>query len=1430
VALINGIIPSLINGVSQQPPTLRLPSQCELQENAYSSAADGVGKRAPTEHIARILNESTDWPKVHWIDRDENEQYAVVVEGSRPRVYDLKTGFRYKVVSTLYEYNYLRCNQPSHDLVALTVADTTFFLNKTKNVAMMPETTPNRLYEALVWIRQGSYAQTYTVKVNGKTFTHVTSDDDGDDIRTNVIADKLARMIRSGLSDANFRVRHRAEDSTIWIYHPEGDEFTIEVSDSNANQMVGLVTKTAQRFDDLPSIAPNDFRVKITGDVESDADDYWVQFATDGGVEFGPGVWRETAAEGIPFMLDPTTMPHLLVREQDDAAGNETGVPFGVYFRFKKATWEHREVGDERTNPDPSFVGSSINDIFLHRNRLGLLTKDHVVFSRAGDFFNFWRGTSQTILDDDPIDVSSAHPNVIALRHAVPFNEELLLFGEQSQLVLRAGDTLTPKTVGIFASTEYMADPACEPVATENLVFFPYRVHGFAGVREMFADNNGRKDARNITSHIPRYIPGSLFSMTASTTEATLIGLSDEDRRAMYVYRWLWNGEEKLQSSWSRWRIGSNATILGVRFIGSTLYLVVRRSCGQYLEKMVLDRRADDDANYVTHLDRRITEDQTKVSYNALTNRTTFTLPYKPDDTPVVVTRADTSDWAWKPGVLHEVERVVDCGEPPPPPVLPDPDPVISIIAIIPDAYEETESPGRFALIREGGDFSQPLNVQVAFSGTAVRDTDYTTSIPANVVTITANMRAATFDVIPIDDALEEGDETVTCMIVASPGYRVAFPGSAVVTIHESESTPEPECPPDETTAYIAHFSGVELLPTCFSGVNRNVGVGSYASVYGDVEMPSDYPVPFDPILGNGEREDTNIMWLSLPGSCDGSVGGGSFDAGFRVAIQRVGSEYRLVAFIHVHPNTYYFFDGTSDCIIGPYENTVVLDPDALGYVGLAQGGTAYLTPNAGTPTNLSGSLQDGVNVSLTWTVQPDAYLVILRIATGNGGYETIAQVGPDDKPFLVTGLNPGTTYHFQAIAMTPAGTLQPSNVVTLVTHGMEPPPIPIPPDQPPSPAPPPPPVNIDGVAVFNTGQDVQASVDMGIDTRWTINDQPAKLYHPHYTSDYALMPQDSPATWIGLPQCYNADPAGGNYDFKTTVRFGQDVNPSDFNLDGFYSCDDTLVNVYVNGAAAGIVNNASGLRTSLHTFSLPGSMFRRGLNEVTFRINNLSGPTALMVVWELSADAEVQYVGSNQVVFPVQGGYVRTPEPEAIELVRVEMEGMPVVERDRDELTAVLADKPRAAAKQDCDCDHKIVVEGDFRGRKVYIGNLYEMRYRLSQPQIRRPTDFGGIAALTGGSLLLRTIKVNHSATGYYRLEITPRYRDTVKAPFTARTVSVPVTRIGYVPLDTGQHRSMVRARNDEVDIDLVNDSFLPCWLVSADWEGTYHSRSRPI
>ena len=73
MALINSDVPNLLNGISQQPATLRLTSQGETQINGFSSIVQGLIKRLGSQHIGKLDSTAlgaTD--AVYWIDRDKD--------------------------------------------------------------------------------------------------------------------------------------------------------------------------------------------------------------------------------------------------------------------------------------------------------------------------------------------------------------------------------------------------------------------------------------------------------------------------------------------------------------------------------------------------------------------------------------------------------------------------------------------------------------------------------------------------------------------------------------------------------------------------------------------------------------------------------------------------------------------------------------------------------------------------------------------------------------------------------------------------------------------------------------------------------------------------------------------------------------------------------------------------------------------------------------------------------------------------------------------------------------------------------------------------------------------------------------------------------------------------------------------------------------
>ncbi|CUA91006.1 hypothetical protein Ga0061061_11746 [Chelatococcus sambhunathii] len=637
MAVISGSVPNLINGVSQQPFALRLASQAEAQVNGYSSVVEGLTKRPPTKHVARIMGALPAASFVHIINRDVTERYVVVAVDGDLKVFDLAGNE--KVVNFPAGKGYLssaRCN-----FSAVTVADYTFFLNRDMAVAMTEEIKPARGNEAILYFRQGTYAATYTVTIDAlDPFTFTTSTTDPAEIQTNAIATRMA-----GLINANEDFQADVYSSTLHVRRKDGGPFEIKSGDSIGDTAIVCVTKQTQSYVDLPGRAVHGYQCEITGAPGNVFDNYWLEYDASG-TGGNDGVWREIAAPGRKIAFDGGTMPHTLVRNGDGT------------FTFAPAEWAKCGAGSDATTPKPSFVGKTINDIFFYRNRLGFIADEAVIFSRSSAHFNFWRETATQVLDTDPIDVATSHVKVSILRHAVPFNESLLLFSDQTQFMLGASEALTPGTVSLDQVTEFETSPLAKPVGAGSFVYFCTLKGDFTGVREYYLDGVSKtNNANDVTNHVPRYVAAGVFKLAASTNEDILIALSSEKRDTIFVYKFYYSGQEKVQSSWSVWTLDAGCEILNAEFIENTLWLVIKRSDGVYLERMDIEAgKADAGLPYVVHLDRRLTETQVQ-SLHFDGSTTSFDLPYTESEDGSIVLVSRPGDATYRPGVVVPFQR-----------------------------------------------------------------------------------------------------------------------------------------------------------------------------------------------------------------------------------------------------------------------------------------------------------------------------------------------------------------------------------------------------------------------------------------------------------------------------------------------------------------------------------------------------------------------------------------------------------------------------------------------------------------------------------------------------------------------------------------------------------------------------------------------------
>ena len=608
MAAISQTIRNLVAGVSQQPAILRHPEQLEEQVNGFSTEANGLQKRPPSLHIARLLEAPNGIkPMVHYIDRDDNEKYIVVFNGRTCNVYD-RAGAQ--LSTNVESADYIMTDTPRRDLKCVSIADYTFIVNINKVPVMTADLSADYFSTqgVLVNIKGGQYGRTYKVIINGAEKASFETPDGSDpshskQIDTNYIANKLATQLTAN--------GYTVETQEGWIHIKNTGITSLETKDGYNNQSMFGIMSSTQKFTNLPATGPENYVVHIIGEKRSKADDYYVRY------DKTEGVWKETVKPNILYKFDASTMPHILVR-------NANGT-----FSLREAAWGGRTCGDDDSNPIPSFIDENIRDVFFFRNRLGIIAGENVILSSSSDFFQFFMKSAVEILDTDPIDIAVSDNKVSILYQAIPFGEDLLLFSEETQFALRADGVLSPQNAKIDTLTNFNNNKWVKPVGAGRCVYFISERSLYSSVKEYATafDNTDKKDAQDISSHIPNYLPNGVHKILASTIDNILLFLTEGDPQKIYVYKYLFLNGQKQQSAWSVWDMGAN--IMGAGFFGSDLYVVTQREGFYYLEKLTFAYNTKDFSQepYRIYLDRKVlTPAIPESAYNSTDNTTTINI------------------------------------------------------------------------------------------------------------------------------------------------------------------------------------------------------------------------------------------------------------------------------------------------------------------------------------------------------------------------------------------------------------------------------------------------------------------------------------------------------------------------------------------------------------------------------------------------------------------------------------------------------------------------------------------------------------------------------------------------------------------------------------------------------------------------------------
>ena len=668
---------SMVQGVSQQPDHLRITGQSSEQINGWSSPVEGLTKRNPARFQAKVFDSPLTNFYLEMFQISKSEIYSILIsdttDGSTMKElrvlrngrtilpYVHGTGFMQVGPSpetTLIDSSCYLWSEPEtaegepqlfENYVLINSGPLGLITNRTKPTAIKPDKTAARKNEGLIFIQAITYDISYVVTLDGTKLDPVTTPaatDDDNSLSTVSVAEQLTTKINavSGFTATQ-------SDYVVVVTKDDGTDFTLAIDDSRSNTLARAFTDRVSTIGELPSRASNGYLVNVDSDPSTQLDDRWLKFTTFDGSAIGDGNWSETVAPDVTYRLDENTMPFVIRREAEDEIyiGPADGFEDtrGSGYTFPK--WGDRTAGNEETVPDPDFIGSPIRDHTFFRSRYAIAAGEILGFSEVDDPFNFFADSAAALTDSDAFFLRCSSEVSSRLEWLLPIDESLLAWSTTSQFQARSvdGDALTPSTSLVVRLSNIEMDPHVRPKLAAAKVLFATNEFGYTHFREFefFNSRNQRLGlnlggSNDITQYLPKYIKGMVSHWDVSESVDYAIARTPDDPSKPYIYKYKWgstgSGLQKLQASWSQWHLGGD--VQWCKFMANQLWLLVSYADRTDFLVVLADELEDEAEGLQLHLDRLLlypecnqdfnTTNTVTASYDADTNRTTFTLPY----------------------------------------------------------------------------------------------------------------------------------------------------------------------------------------------------------------------------------------------------------------------------------------------------------------------------------------------------------------------------------------------------------------------------------------------------------------------------------------------------------------------------------------------------------------------------------------------------------------------------------------------------------------------------------------------------------------------------------------------------------------------------------------------------------------------------------
>ena len=401
------------------------------------------------------------------------------------------------------------------------------------------------------------------------------------------------------------------------IYLSSSNSFNCEIVEDDLMRSMGTSVNDVTL---LPKQCRHGYIVKIANARISEEDDYYLRFEGLNGQD-GTGSWTECAKPAIAKSL--TNMPLVIQRTALANGGTNSEI---ATFTIKQFTYADREVGDDNSNPFPTFKDKRINKVLFFRNRLAFLAGENVILSRPGTLGtpDFFSETALTVSANDPIDISCSSTFPSELFDGIDINSGLVVFSTNQQFLLSSDDTvLNPDTAKLRSLSTFNYNKDIPPVSLGTTIAYIDNSGKFSRFNEMAnIAREGEPNVVNQSQVVPTLLPKNIDLFTNSR-ENNLVIMGKTDSDTVQGFRYLNVGDKRQQSAWFKWKF--NNPLLYHFIINDEYYFL---DTDKFLQSVRLVQTESDPAiiqdnvDFLLHVDNHTTI--SGGSFSASTNLTTF--------------------------------------------------------------------------------------------------------------------------------------------------------------------------------------------------------------------------------------------------------------------------------------------------------------------------------------------------------------------------------------------------------------------------------------------------------------------------------------------------------------------------------------------------------------------------------------------------------------------------------------------------------------------------------------------------------------------------------------------------------------------------------------------------------------------------------------